>query len=188
MRLWTIQPESVCRLVENGGVYRCNIEQSTFASDPQTRAAYRWMAGQMKKRIGPAPEGVQYPVWCFVKRPDLRTERWQWGPKGRYGLMEIEVPDARVLVSEFDEWHAVLNRWLISFTQDEDAALQQTADRLCGRERSAFYEKNWERIFDPTPLDNGWATRWDVAQATIWELPHTALKGRPKYFACLAKT
>ena len=77
MILWTIQPERVFRLIYKRGVYRCDLSKSGMEdfADPQ----YDWLVAQMKKRIGPPPEGVKYPVWAWYrwsltkKRPDLRA-------------------------------------------------------------------------------------------------------------------
>ena len=43
--------------------------------------AYKWIALQMEKRVGPPPEGVKFPVWAWYmqngkhKKPDLRIKR-----------------------------------------------------------------------------------------------------------------
>ena len=43
-------------------------------------------------------------------------------------------------------------------------------ESLSDEEKNAYKEKNWERVFDTSPLNNGWTTRGEWVQATFWEL------------------
>ena len=38
------------------------------------------------------------------------------------------------------------------------------------KEKKVFKEKNWELVFDLTPIYNDWTIRGDSIQATFWEL------------------
>ena len=67
-------------------------------------------------------------------------------------------------------WHLVLGNWFISETEDESAQIESYLDRLKPEEASNFRSKNWERVFDITPLSNGWITRGQFVQACFWEL------------------
>lgn len=160
------------------GVYRCDPAQS-FAppSDHQIAEKYEWLIRQMEKRIGSAPPGVTYPVWAWYmqngkhKKPDLRTERWCYGNGGeKYACIEIEIPDNQVLLSDFDVWHIVLNNGLISETEEEDKRQERYYETLIPEEQKAYQEKNWERVFDITPLNNHWIRRGEDVQATFWEI------------------
>ena len=97
MILWTMQPIEVWDLIRETGVYRCDPTKNTM---PEFTDQYEWLIGQMKKRIGPPPDSVSYPVWAWYlqngkhKKPDLRGERWCYGPGGEsYACIEFEVPD-----------------------------------------------------------------------------------------------
>ena len=46
----------------------------------------------------------------------------------------------------------------------------KTALSLEMSEVQALKEKNWEGVFDLTPINNGWTRRGDSIQATFWEL------------------
>lgn len=102
--LWTIQPIEVYELIQERGVYHCNFTKSVL-NDCQEQ--YDWLAQEMKTRIGNPSEGVSYPVWAWYmwegerKKPDLRRERWGNGWKGeRFACMEIDIPEAEVILSE----------------------------------------------------------------------------------------
>lgn len=194
MRLWTIQSEAVCRLIQDTGVYRCDPYQSVMLQPmddakigmeicEQFAAAYDWLVRQIEKRIGPRPEGVIYPVWAwyqygFKRKPDLRKERWSNGSPGeKLVCILLEVPDDQVLLSDFHTWHFVLNRWPISDTEEEADRVDAWLETVTEEEKQAFLEKNWERIFEIEPFDNGYTSRGDDVQATFWELRKEYVRG-----------
>ena len=187
MRLWTIQTPEVYRLIMETGVYRCDPYQSGMLMpvdeskaclelDKQFTDSYDWLVRQMEKRIGPRPEGVSYPVWAwyqygFKRNPDLRKERWSNGNPGeKLVCIFLEMPDDQVLLSDFHTWHFVLNRWPISDTEEEADRVDAWLETVSEQEKQAFLEKNWERIFEIEPFDNGYTSRGDDVQATFWEL------------------
>lgn len=131
----------------------------------------------MKQRIGPPPEQVTYPVWALYqqdgkhRKPDLRRERWEFGCDGeRFACIEIEIPDRDVLLSDFDAWCIILSDFLISDTEQEDRCLEAQYEALSPSEKRRMKEKNWERVFNLSPLNNGWARRGYEIQANFWEL------------------
>ena len=176
MILWTIQPVEVWNLIQDTGVYRCDPDGSTMI-EMEFQEKYKWLCGKMTERIGPPPEGVVLPVWAWYRqngkhaKPDLRSERWGYGHGDEdYTCIELEIPDNQVLLSDFDLWHSVLNNWLISYTEEEDNEIHEYYDNLPSEEQVIYMEKNWDRIFDVSLLDNDWICRGEWVQATFWEL------------------
>ena len=174
MILWTIQPVKVYNLVIETGVYRCD---PALIHLPEFADSYSWLAKQMTDRIGPAPAGVTFPVWAWYimegkrKKPDLRRERWTWGPGNEeYARIEIEVPDKDVLLSDFDAWGSILSNWLLSDTEEEYEQQKAFYTQMSLHEQEKYKEKNWQRVFDITHLDNRWIIRGEWVQATFWEL------------------
>ena len=115
MILWTMQPLNVYEMIQGTGVYRCDPARSSMIGLEFTEQ-YDWLVEKMTERIGPPPDGVKYPVWAWYKqngkrsKPDLRSERWGYGPGGEmYTCIEIDIPDDKVLLSDFDVWHLPLN-------------------------------------------------------------------------------
>ena len=176
MILWTIQPIEVWNLIQYRGVYRCDSSKSTMVNMGFDEA-YKWIALQMEKRVGPPPEGVKFPVWAWYiqngkhKKPDLRIKRWLYGPGDEdYTCIELEIPDSQVLLSDFDVWHLILDNWFISETEDEENQLEKYYETLSPESQKAFLYKNWERVLDISPLNNNWIIRGECIQATFWEL------------------
>ena len=175
VKLWTMQTRDVWESLQRTGVYRTDTALCWMAEE--LPHAYSWLAREMTKRVSPPPQGVDYPVWAWYmqngrhKKPDLRSERWCYGPGDEdYCCIELEIAPQRVLLSDFDVWHGVLNNGLISDTEEEDVALEAFHESLADAEKIAYKEKNWERVFDISPLNNNWTTRGEWVQATFWEL------------------
>lgn len=91
--------------------------------------SYKWMIGQMKSRIG--HDEASYPIWLWPKRPDLRSAIYAYASSREFVLLEITVAEDKILGSDFDAWHYVLNQWKLGH-EDEEIDLV----------------KSWERIFD----------------------------------------
>lgn len=184
MRLWSIQ--SPCRLahLSEHGVLHGDWDYLRNSEDDFYIRPYKWMAKAMAARL---PEfSGKAPIWAWPKKYDLRLERWQWGDKWKV-CIEFEAPDDRVVLSDYDLWHSVLNDFPVSLTEAEHNAYFERYDernkylidvrgfgyRKAGRwtEREFQREKevSWDRIFDPDlPWDDQWLgegpRRW---QATL---------------------
>ena len=174
MILWTSQEEAVYNELLKTGVYRCDLNLSPMKD---CRKQYDWLVRQMKQRIGPPPEQVTYPVWAIYqqsgkhRKPDLRRERWAVGCNGeRFACLEIEIPDRDVLLSDFDAWCMLLSDFLISDTEQEGCCLEAQYEALSPSEKRRMKEKNRERVFNLSPLNNGWSRRGYYIQANFWEL------------------
>lgn len=167
MILWTIQTEAAVRQLEKRGALSGDGRRLSLQ---EHRAAFRWMIGQMERRLGKPPSGSRYPVWAWKAWdgerspcPDLRYRAHL--PKGTRGArIKIDVPDERVLLSDFDRWHIVLaNQYLADDHHDDEAAVR--ADRQ-------IIEASWERIFE---LDRGDPAYFGAPsersiQATLWSI------------------
>ena len=191
MILWTIQGEEVYEGILKTGIYRCDFSKSGMQD---FKAQYDWLVLQMVKRIGEKPAGVEYPVWAYYqreglrKRPDLRRERWHCGWKGeRFACMEIEIPDNAVLLSDIHSWCAILNNGLLSLTEEESNKLELEYNSLSNIDKKKMKEKNWESVFDLTPIENEWMVRGDTIQATFWELRKDQIRSVRMFTAATPK-
>jgi len=62
----------------------------------------------------------------------LRAVRHNWKPPGEYVLLECELPDAAVMLSDFDAWHIILNNQYVSISDEDEAAyLMEAITVLC---------------------------------------------------------
>lgn len=169
MILSTMQPPAVWEAIQATGVYR--PEESLMETLPDFKPAYEWMVKQMESRIGPRPDGVQWPVWAWYMNNnrtghlDLRrSENRCFEPTV---CIEIEIPDDQVLLSAFIDWHNVLNDGFCTNDLDEYEALEKLTEVLPIEEAKRIKEETWTRIFDLSPRPEGPVS--DI-QATFWQL------------------
>ena len=184
MVLWTIQTLQAWKILESKGF----LQGTAAHAIPDFLTAYRWMAGQMRRCLEWSPlDGEVLPVWAWYqwqdrrrRKPDLRFKAHL--PPGTAGVrLELEVRRDTVLLSDFDLWHCVLNRWYLPLSAEDDAAFDRVLQAR-GLEVAAFdqlpavyrrrIEDSWERIFDLG--GNAGAPNTPLAersvQATLWRL------------------
>lgn len=95
------------------------------------------MIEQMNTRIG--HDGT-YPIWLWEVEPNLVEEGFD--KKGtQLVCLAVELPKRKVLLSDFDAWHCVLNDIYLPLNQSEDDKLEKGLFQISK-------EKSWERIFD----------------------------------------
>lgn len=153
MKLWTVQAPEAWSIIERFGTFTARWDRI----DQDFLAAYQWMAAQMERR-GIALNG-HAPVWAWRSynpphrdRPDLR--RAGHAPRGAQSvLIELDLPDALALVSDFDAWHAVLNGWFLSLSEAEETEHERA------KRSQDMIVQSWERIFDLSSGDPAWRRR-----------------------------
>lgn len=161
MKLWSIQTRAAYETLRRDGYLwgdgrRCIRE---------FRVPYSWMKARMKERV-PGYEGRTL-LWAWASpKPDLRK-----GGHLAVGVegvrLELEVDPARVLCSDWDGWHFVLNRMYLPLTPEEyeEHRARWEAARIMARGKAAGLkpyeyadivaaefkeemEATWPRIFD----------------------------------------
>lgn len=185
MILWTMQPIEIWNMIQEAGVYHCDPSKCSM---PEFTDQYDWLIRQMEKRIGPPPEGVSYPVWAWYsqnnghRKPDLRSERWGYGPGGElYSCIEFEIPDNQVLLSDFGAWHHVLNNWPVFNSGEEYNRYDDWAETVSKEEKWAFLEENWEKVLVSPREAQRNINREEWIQATVWELRKEMIR-RTRFF------
>ena len=114
MRLWTIQGIEIYEQLLRDGVAYCT--KPAWSEEEQFMKAYRWMADEMRQRIGGAPiKDIKYPMWAWYQYNSAKSRKplrsWLDIQEGVSAYMEIEIPDNEVLLSDFCNWHNVLNQY-----------------------------------------------------------------------------
>lgn len=160
MTLWTTQGIAIYRQLQQAGSAWCTkppacVDDSAFA------IAYHWMAEQMRHRLGLPPiKDIEFPLWGWYQYNSAKDRKPPLSPhdipKGESVFLEIDIPDHEVLLSDFSNWHAVLNLcplvdWKRIFKKIE--RLDKEAGRILHFEE---YPQNirqeitcsWEAIFD----------------------------------------
>lgn len=186
MQLWTVQPYNVYETLTATGIYKCNPHLSSLLEEDSFINAYKWISNEMKNRIGNPSADITFPVWAWYRvdgknrKPDMRTIGMRVFEESV--LMEIEIQDNKVLLSDFDHWHLVLNdgifykasllenisseEWELE-TDKEDVYYENLSDQ----EKITYKENSWKNIFSPDIV-----SRSAYVQATFWELEKEQIK------------
>lgn len=121
------------------------------------------MAGKLSEReVPPHPDAL--PVWVWhtfdpqFPQPDLRRLR----PYSPGILLELEVEPQRVLLSDFDLWHAPLNGTFLGTEADDKAFEQECEQRGLGG-----YNDLWE----DEELSEAAVASWDHCLDLDWYAP-----------------
>lgn len=169
--LWTVQHADAYKRMKEYGILTAD-DQHMFCGD-DLRFAYDWIAQKMRERLGLPPIGVSYPVWAWYqqngirKRCDLRKAGY--APRGTPMVqIEFEADDDAFLLSDFDDWHCVLNNCYIADSEKEFDAFYECKHV----DKQAEIEKSWEKVFDLHRCCLNWGTPLDrkTIQATLWSV------------------
>lgn len=176
MRLWTVQPPEVLKIIEETGRFICDEDKSFYGED--FKDAYKWMSDHMSLYNIQKPSDVSSPIWAWHtwnwkhKKPDFRMIGLGL-PGVKYVCIELEIPDNQVLLSDFDQWHCVLNDIYNNpgKTEEEwemwDAKYEAITKPVIKQLRKHL---SWLDIFDITPFKNEFCSIGQYVQATFWEI------------------
>lgn len=179
MRLWTIQPFIVLDILEQYGVFTAREDLIAF---PEFTTEYDWLCEHLEQK-DKRPASVKYPVWAWHtfnghhKKPDLRYNGH--GQRGeKLACIELEIPDSKVLLSDFDLWHFVLNDYWIDpdvflpdYNDEQSDANDEKYNSLSAEQQQQVKLSSWETIFDVEQvMQSDWISRGKYIQAVFWEL------------------
>jgi hypothetical protein len=175
MKVWHICSEVGFDKFLNSGVKRGHGDHIFH---PSFKEPYDWMMRQMERRLNLERPRNGYPVWVWYRYNGLaQPSPLLSDPLGEPGeklvLLELEVPEHHVLLSDFELWHAVLNNFPID--DDEEFAERYHRNRdqktLCAHDIARTHQ-SWEKIFDLAFYDTNWtsAPEKKSVQGCLWEL------------------
>lgn len=179
LTLWTIRHRDELDMLMRDGVLRADTAQV----DKDFHLAYQWMGKQLAKKKAP-PSGCVYPLWAWWRwqgsqrpKPDLRSGAHL--PKGTPGIrIEFKIELSEILLSDFDAWHAVLNK---HYYAPDEASYDEYTHIIKGKsehEINKIIEDSWKNIFMSNLLD---VEKSIAIQAVFWELKKNQISD-VKYF------
>ena len=162
IRLVTIQPYDVYQKILAEGRYVCDysLTNNYDCGYDHFKEPYKWLCRKMVDRIGAPPEGVEFPVWAWYRYGD-NEDFSDWNSDGRkYVKITIKIDSSRVVLTDFNDWHCVLNNCPLIPESVPEEEFDAEWERYDAAGPKAI-EATWERIF----RDDG-----SYVQATFWEL------------------
>ena len=167
--LWTVQTPEAFEILRSTGILQGDKEHVMEGFED----AYDWMKKNMVKR-GILLNGASvhdYPIWAWYKlcgkKPDLRTSGFAERCTPLV-LLTLKVDPSRVLLSDFDLWHNILNNWYICETEEQYEKFNNL------KYYKAHHKKTWRRVFkvfDKKLMDfHGITENNQSIQAVLWNI------------------
>ena len=188
--LWTIQNFLVYEQLQSTGHFFASKKRP--AIEPCFQHAYDWISEKMIRRgIFPISNNSR-PIWAWYqwegkrKRRDMRfkgyAERGQ-----KIVQLAIEIEDKEVLLSDFDKYHYVLNKWYLPADEADSQNFEEECRTLgvnlyinCDndqiKENTRIKDRiarSWDRIFDLASEEENiiFGLNYEKSiQATFWEI------------------
>lgn len=189
MILWTIQPKSILDIINDKGVFTCDIAKSEwYNSSNEFHRAYDWLVKEMDNKGIYHPKGLQLPLWAWhtIEYKHQKPDYYEMG-FGEEGdelvCIEFEIPDNEVLLSDFDNWSLILNNDFVTECNNEKEweEEQQWLDNLSEDERKTAIINSWQRIFNLEAVNNDIRIAGSYIQATFWQLKKEMIR-KVEYF------
>ena len=173
MIITTIQPQEVYNICKEKPFYT-DITRSEYYDWKEFIEAYNWLSSVMKTKIK-KPFQAQYPIWGWYRyngkyKLDLRQHTHLYPPN--YYAITLDIPDDQVLLSDYESWHAVLNKFVLHDLDDEENFDKNDDyyDKLKESDPNKYNEimvQSWYHIFDLKP--NVFSSGTEI-QATFWKI------------------
>ncbi len=116
IRLYSYQGEEAWSHAEKVGHWSGN-SQHIEGDDHDWARPYQWMRDRMAERV-PSFSG-DYPMWGWIKRPSTKPKPRRYRGTSEKIRLTVVVPRSRVLFSDYDTWHSVLNHGYNCLTEKE---------------------------------------------------------------------
>jgi hypothetical protein len=171
--LWTIQSLEAWNQLKDSKI----LSNHKDKVDSDWLFAYNWMRSQMKKRLKKS-RGINYPIWAWVNhKPDLRVERHLLNGEVAV-LIKLSIAEDQVLLSDFDAWHFVLNKYPLYNNKKEEEFWDSCIKKYANNENAVYDQlpkrfkrqvlKSWEKIFNIKLMQRGCVDPY--TQAVIKEI------------------
>lgn len=146
MKCYTVQKLSAWEEAKQKGFLTGN---KTYINEEWFLSYYLWMMKQMAKRIKNYHN--EFPIWVWLDASnicfsELLDDEWV--------LLEIDISEEQILLSNFEAWHFMLNDW--NFDEEN---------------KTICKDQSWEYIFDKEKMEKlDYGFEKEDLQGTIGEI------------------
>lgn len=144
--------------------------------------AYAWLREEMKKRQIESHISESHLCWGWAqwwgkkKMPDKRYKTVnRFFENEPFVMLELDVPENRILLTDFDAWHFVLNEWFLGSEKDMDTFDAQYDRHDKTIECREKIRQSWQLIFDlPRVCEHlEFKPEEQIVQATFFDILYT---------------
>lgn len=167
---WIVIEAAAWKQLQQAGELNC---PAAFATpDEEFVVAYAWMRAEMAAAgVFPPGPGLT-PWWVWVQRSPGHPAPYLEDLAGLTDpvVLQLELPAEELVLSCFEAWHAVLNRWYLHTSPADEAAFDamlQAGDPAAAESLQA----SWRHVFDLGHLYGvPEAPETRLVQGCIWQL------------------
>ena len=146
MTLYTFISEEELNILNETGKLVCDPSKV----EPFYINAYDFMSSCLEKKCPKPDKAITYPRWAWYSWENSRnvpdTGILEFYPD--MYLLEIDVPDNEVLLSDYDNWHFCLNYIYLPKTDEEDDWFESQKPYLTDDALKKRIRNSWLNIFD----------------------------------------
>ena len=175
IRVWTRQDRRILKVLEDENRYICQpefIDMKMENFSPYYKTLYKWYVSKAVKKVPKPSDTILYPIWVSV------DENMQLNNTAQTVILELEVDEDLVIVTDQEKWGYVVNFFYLPYNQADLEAHNKELKRfgigdesaLIHSDKGNFYPllkqkiiKSWDRLFEDYTLSG-------VMQGTIWEI------------------
>lgn len=180
MILWSIQPIKVYEQIQKNGRYLVDSRLSDNFKD--FKDSYSWLKEQMSIK-GIKNKNNNEIIWAWHtyngkhEMSDMKDIRNMFSGDNEV-ILEIDIPDEEVVLSDYNTWHFVLNNsWIDDSTCEEEWEKNRSwYESLSFEEREHLKKESWQKVFDVEPFISEWVIKGMYVQASFFELKSENIK------------
>lgn len=165
MKLYTFQPNFIWETIQKEGFYHPFdlFNKSEFLKENLKQSwgfaqSYQWLKEKMLQKGIVHYKHNEHIIWAWQQwsgnklKPDKRYSSVFSFYDEPFVMMELEIDPNRVLLTDYDAWHFVLNYWMLASEEESDKFCKTynyfKEKPLLNSEADIQLKKSWENIFD----------------------------------------
>jgi len=181
MILYTLQEEFKFLEFQETGVLKAHPD---IICDDSFNRAYEWIESKMNTLLPVSDMLCKHPMWAWYKyggkrKPDLRKKHLN--KCDIFYRIEIEIDDSKVLLTDFDNWHLVLNADKRDIKEEHTIFDIEEGDDISSYIKEGFFVEDNKLKYDWNNIILDKNSNKKYIQATFWYVTFDQVKSYTKH-------
>lgn len=173
MLVYTVQPKEIIDQIDNlkpNESLLVDNSKINFKDENNFIIAYKYMRFEMNKKLN--TNYASYPWWAFIDKPTIHEIKKGFTSCKTPYLITLDIPDEKLVLSDFQEWHSPLMNVCCFKTEEEMNEKWDELEKLKTTDIFKYFEimtDSWQQIFDisNTPARDIQATFFEIQKKKI---------------------
>lgn len=143
MRLFYVQQKAAYESLKRDGRFHVTVPYAGNGIGGFDLWSYDWLVGKMEDKIGKRPDGMTYPIWAWFRqefRNEFTLDIRDYGmPGDELVLLELEIPEKNVVLTDYDKWCVLINEWPVIKSEDGRFIITGSWSKKKGRYYELYY-------------------------------------------------